>query len=252
MNHRESSGAGLLEFMISIFLSAFILVMLFRYTFFLEKTFNIASDSISLMEKYHVAYGWLVKDIEMAGYMGCVNARSRSTILDSQTYLSSNWLTMKDDTLKTQYMSPESFSILNWQDNQIFIEGHHHFHVDDIVVIETCWEAEVAKIQNISQKNNGSKTAISFYSPLKIDPMNDGYIGKLVQRKFFIKNTTRKNLAGEFIPSLYVEDINSQQEEVCENIRHFHFSINHSSVTLVLEDFKNNWIELLAEKYNVS
>ncbi|MCD8542752.1 MAG: hypothetical protein LRY69_04965 [Gammaproteobacteria bacterium] len=51
--------------------------------------------------------------------------------------------------------------------------------------------------------------------------MDDAAIGKLVQRTFFIKNTARKNLAGEVIPSLYVEDVNSQQEEVCENIQQF-------------------------------
>ncbi|MCD8542751.1 MAG: hypothetical protein LRY69_04960 [Gammaproteobacteria bacterium] len=79
------------------------------------------------MEKYHVAYGWLVKDIEMAGYLGCVNAGSRPTVVDSQAYLSSDWLIMKDDSLKTQYMSAESFSVLNQRIIKIFIEGSSSF-----------------------------------------------------------------------------------------------------------------------------
>ncbi len=251
MAYRISTGMSILEMILSIFLSSLLLLVLFRYTFFIEKTLNNASDKIDLIEKYHVAFAWLVSDIEMAGYLGCVNAQSRESIADSGGYLSHYWLTTHDNILESQYMSPHQSKVLEHSDNEVFIDGESNLKANDVVVIENCWQAEIARIKQISSVNYGAEKRVRFYLPLAMKNFDEAYMARLVQHKYFIKNTSRKNASGDWVSSLYLSDINARDEEVLENIENLAFMEESGKVSLFLQDSRKNTIKLTARKRNV-
>jgi hypothetical protein len=251
MKFRKKSGIGLLEMMIAILISLVILSLTFRYTYFMESSLSKSASYLDMIEKYHVIFAWMLRDVEMAGYLGCVKAKSRSKIIDDHAYLLPDWLTAKDNRLSSQYMSPEAYLVLENKNNQLLINGKNFLKENDIVVIENCWQAQIAKIKKISSVNYGAQNRLSFYDALIISDAHALYVARLVQHTFFIKKTSRKNKKGDFIYSLYVNDINTREDEVLENINKMTLKSNGQQVNMTLISSDNNKpLEFIANRKN--
>lgn len=236
-----NKGTGLLEMMIVLLISAIILSVIFRYAYFLEKSLNMASKKIDAIEKYHVVFAWMVRDVEMAGYLGCVNASNRKAISDPGRYLFSSWWNINNNSLQSQYMSPQQYELLENANNQLLIDGENHLKAEDVVVIENCWQAEVNKIKKISSVNYGTKNRLSFYYPVMISGVQGLFIARLIQHKYYIKDDQ----------SLYVADINVRDEEVLANVNHLKLSQSPSTLNITLNNTENNTeMFFVARMYN--
>ncbi len=254
MEYNRTKGAGLLEVMIAMLLSAIMLVEIFRYSYFLENSVSFSSEKVESIEKNNVLFSWLVRDIEMAGYVGCVKANSRKNILDNNNYLSSVWLSFNAGGLISQYMSAQQFLILNKENaNEVFIEGGDELKPDDIVFLENCWEAEVAKIKKISSVNYGEKKRIQFYDTIKKSNLENEYLAKLILHKYYIKKTSRKNASGEYITSLYLTNEKNDSDEILENIYSMNIarSLSHFIISIKANE-NDSPIVLTAKAYNAN
>lgn len=244
IKNKNIQGASFLEIMIAMLLSAIILSGIFRYSYYLENLLNVSALKLESIEKDNVLFASMVRDIEMAGYVGCVNASSRKNIIDDSHYLSSTWLIAHDDQLEAQYMATEQFLVMEKSsDSELLISGENHLKEDDVVFIENCWEAEVVKIKKIHSVNYGAQSGIEFYSPLKISHFEDAYIGKLIQHNYFIKNSS----------ALYVRDPAGSSEEILENISSFSISASQGGYGIFINELNSSDpIFLSARAYNAS
>ncbi len=244
MAYKKIRGAGLLEIMIAMLLSAIVLAEIFRYSYFLENTLNFSASKVESIEKNNVLFAWMVRDIEMAGYVGCVNAHSREKIIDDGHYLAHTWLTANSNILESQYMSPQQFLIIEKSSpNQVLISGNNHLQENDIVFIENCWEAEVVKIKKIRSVNYDEKNNLEFYSPLTMENFENTYVGKLIQHDYFIKNSA----------GLYVRDQTGGSDEVLENISSFNVLSSQNKLIVSVTDLNaSDPIILAASAYNAN
>jgi hypothetical protein len=244
MAYKKIQGTSLLEVMISILLSAIILAEIFRYSYYLESTLKFSAEKVASIEENNVLFAWLVRDIEMAGYMGCVNVHSRSSIIDDHHYLSSTWLTANGGVLESQYMSPQQFLIIEKSsDNEVLIAGRNGLSEDNVVIIQNCWEAETAKIKKIHRINYDEKNRLEFYSPLKMQHFDNAYVAKLIRHNYFIQNHI----------SLYVINEKNDSDEVLENISNMNILPSQNDFTISIRTTQSSEpILLSARAYNAS
>jgi len=254
MRYSQVRGAGLLEIMIALLLGAIILTEIFRYSFFLENSVIFSAKKVEAIEKNNVLFAWMARDIEMAGYVGCVNARSRECIIDDGRYLSTTWLMANGDVLQSQYMSTQQYSVINQENtNEVLIDGDNNLKPDDVVFIENCWEAEVTKIRKISSVNYGAQKKLQFYHPIKIENIKNAYVAKLIRNEYAIKETSRKNPQGSSILSLYVINEKNNSDEILENIQSITVIKSQNNVSISVKDNESLLpMVLVARAYNAS
>lgn len=242
MTIKKIKGVGLLEIMIAMLLSAIVLAEIFRYSYFLESTLSFSASKVETIEENNVLFAWLVRDIEMAGYVGCVDAHARASIIDDGNYLSATWLTANGDTLESQYMSAEQYQVIEkLSDNEVLISGANHLKEEDVVFIENCWEAETAKIRKIHSVNYGAKNRIEFYASLKMSDINNAYVAKLMRHHYFIEDSG----------GLYVRNEKGDSDEVLENISNINISTSQNRLIIsALETNSAEPIVLTASAYN--
>ncbi len=231
----------MLEMMIALSISALVLVIMFRYSFFLEKSLHASSTTLEMIEKYNVVFAWIVKDVELSGYLGCLQGQKRSNTMDPSGYLSDEWLKTTNSSLESQYMSLQQYRILENNGHDILISGDNNLKENNVVVIENCWQAEIAEIKTITKINHNQQARVSFYSPIQVSGVDEMYIAKLVQHKYFIKQNK----------SLYVSDINSRDEEVLGNMNRLELRRSGTQVNISLVNLDNNkTLSLVARMYN--
>ena len=241
---KKIRGAGLLEIMIAMLISAIILAEIFRYSYYLEKTLNFSASKVASIEKINVLFAWMVRDIEMAGYLGCVNAHSREKIIDNGHYLSSSWLIANGGTLESQYMSTEQFEIIEkLSETEILISGNNHLKDNDVVFIENCWEVEAVKIKKIHSVNLDAQNRLEFYFPLEMDHIENTYVAKLIRHDYFIENSS----------GLYMRNEKGDSNEVLEDISSFNILPSSGKfVVTVNEVGSSDPIILTTSAYNAS
>lgn len=253
MRYSQVRGASLLEVMIALLLSAIILTEIFRYSYFLESSMSFSAKKIEAIEKNNVLFAWMARDIEMAGYVGCVNAFSRKGVIDDGGYLSSIWLSANGDVLKSQYMSTQQFAIMSkTNSNEVLIDGDNDLKANDVVFIENCWAAEVIKIKKISSVNYGVQNRLQFYSEIKLESLENAYVAKLIRHEYIIKKTTRKNAQGEYILSLYVIDEKNNSDEILENIVSMALKKLQNNITISMIDNEKHSFVVVAKAHNAS
>ena len=244
MRYRKINGASLLEIMIAMLIGAIVLAAIFRYSYFLENTLNFSASKVESIEKNNVLFAWMVRDIEMAGYIGCVNAHSRKSIIDDAHYLSNTWLIANGATLISQYMSIEQFQVIEKSsNNEILIIGDNHLKEDDVVFIENCWNAETAKIKKIHSVDYGVKNRLEFYAPLRMESFSNTYVAKLIRHDYFIKDWK----------GFYVRNEKGDSDEVLENISNFNILPSQNKFTLSVTELNaSDSIILTASAYNAN
>lgn len=239
---KKISGAGLLEIMIALLLSAIVLAEILRYSDFIERMLNVSALKVESIEKNNVLFAWMVRDIELAGYMGCVNASARKSIIDDGHYLSSTWLIANGNHLVSQYMSPQQFLVKEKvSDTEALIVKDNHFKEEDIVLIENCWEAETAKIKKIHSVNYGAENRLEFYSPLHLKNVENTHVAKIILHDYFIND----------LYGLYVRNEKGDCDEILENIANFTISLSCNQYKLSVKEFYlGEPIVLSASAYN--
>jgi hypothetical protein len=190
----------------------------------------------------------------MAGYVGCVHAHSRKNIVDDQGYLLDQWLTVSGGELISQYMSAHQVLVIDkTSNNEVLIKNSDGLKADDVVFLENCWGAELAKIKKISSVNYGAQKKIQFYYPIKASETKNFYLAKLVLHKFYVKKTSRKNAKGDYIFSLYVTNEKNDSDEILENIQSMNIKKSHNNFVISIAESKNSSPILLAAKgYNAN
>lgn len=239
-------GAGLLETMIALLLGAIILAEIFRYSYFLEKSVHYAASKIESIEKNNVLFAWVVNDIEMAGYFGCVNATSRESIIDDTGMLNRDWLVVAQNYLSSEYMSTEHFLVVEKSaDNEVIVDGNNNFKAEDIIVLENCFGAQVLKTKKIRSINHDEKTGLQFYSSIKLTNLQHLYVAKLVFHEYWVDD--------EKAHALRVNDIKNNNNIILENIRDFKVEKKNNNFNISVIDEENNaLISLSAKAKNAS
>lgn len=239
---KQYNGVSFLEMVVALLLSAILMTVIFRYAYYIEKALDYSSQKISSIEKNNVLFASMVRDIEMAGYAGCLNARSRKTIWDENNYLASVWLNADNNLLESQYMSPERFEVIKkLSDTEILISGEISLKVNDVVLIENCWELETAKISKIHNVNYGAQHRLEFYLPVKMQDFSNTSIAKLIRHYYFI----------EASKGLYVRNEKGDSDQVLEDISSFLITSQKNGYKLsVQEDEASSPILLSASANN--
>lgn len=236
-------GASLLEIMIALLLGAIVLAEIFRVTYFLEKSIDYAALQIEYIERNNVLFAWIASDIEMAGYLGCVKAQSRESIINSAIYLPNNWLINYGNSLLSQYMSTEQFLILSKvSENEILIDGNTVFKENNIVILENCFEAQAMKIKKIKSVDYGAQKILQFYDNIQMEDLENTYVSKLVRHQYIIDHN-----------DLYVIDENDKSNQVLENMRELSIIKNQNKFTIsIIDGESNKSIILVGKSYNVN
>lgn len=240
--YRYIIGASLLEVLISIVISAVLLIVITRIYFNLDHAWLVQQNSVEKIEKTSVAYHWLDRDITHAGYLGCIKASKRKKIIGAHYLKNSHWLELSDQELFSQYMDLQNTQLLE-QINpyQIMVNGEQvKFKKNQIIFIENCEKLIISKIQKVNNRAHNTKQILSLYEPIyesitESSISNRVSVGKLISHKFFIKKTSRKKLNQQKIYSLYLKDENNRSHELIEGVSNIDFEkINKQTVQIKL------------------
>lgn len=240
--YSHSVGASLLEVLISIVISAVLLVVMTRIYFNLDHAWLAQQNSIEKIEKTSVAYHWLARDIIHAGYLGCIKASKRKEMIGAHYLKNSHWLELSNQELFAQYMDLQNAQLLE-QINPYQIKVNSEqvkFKKNQIIIIENCEKVIFNKIQKINNRAHNTKQILTLYEPI-YDPVMGNQnsdiarVGKLISHKFFIKKTSRKKLNQQKIYSLYLKDENNRSHELIESVSGIKFEkINKQTIKIKL------------------
>lgn len=210
-------GFSLLEVMISLAIAMLLLIAVAQLGVLVEQLWFMQEKSMNRIEALNVAYAWMGRDIESAGYFGCLKQSLRQEREDPQHLLMDSEIEWSNTSLTVQYMSAETaFLVSKISPYQWEVTDTIPWKEGDQVVFEDCMNMAVATIQSVSQ--HGSHQLLTLNSPLISDFSTEARVGYLRKHQYQVRTTSRKNAQGEPITSLYVLD-NYQWQELLEAVR---------------------------------
>lgn len=243
-------GFSLLEMVISLSIAMLLLVAVAQIGVFVGQLWLQQEASMNRVEALNVAYAWMGRDIESAGYFGCLKQGLRHNWEDPLHLLMSSELAFSGAVMTLQYMSPETSALISkispyeWVVNNslAFAEG-------DEIVIENCTNIAINRIATLSHQ--GDDVLLVLEAPIFSDFEDSAFVGYLRQRDYQIKTTSRKAATGEAITSLYVLD-HHEWQELLEAVRVVVWYRSGSNITMQLTMMDDSMLTLQVQQKNAA
>jgi hypothetical protein len=222
---KRSLGFSLLELMIGMTVSA-ILIFVLCDTLYFSYRLSSKQAAIEHAESAAIAAKHILKEeVGVAGYMPCRSAWRRAEVIsqfiEMGVFFSPEKLIhIEDDHLTLHRSSREQTSVLSYElDTITGVGDSRKFKPGRFVLLSDCQHAEINKVRSVSRI--GNHFTLYLNAPLSFEYEMPMWIGSVISRDYFVKNTRRKNSEGEWISALYVEDERGRDHELIENIQSF-------------------------------
>jgi|GEM_PF-3637776 len=242
MHHlKNHSGTSLIELMIATALGLWLLGGVLICYHSNQRTFQVEQALAHMQENGRVAIHLLSQDIHSAGYSGClplaslelnqlisstktINFAAATRIAGWHQLASTSALQLPteiarnavsgSDILLIQRMQPDN-AVVNAHNKTILLAAKSDYRTGDILLISDCTHADVIQVTAASGK------ALTITPALLQSYNNTSQIGHLATVVYYIRKTSRKNVAGAPIYGLYRRDINQPStlaQEIAEGV----------------------------------
>lgn len=210
-------GFSLIEVMISLAIAMLLLVAVAQLGIFVEQLWLQQEKTMNRIEALNVAYAWMARDIESAGYFGCLKQSLRQGWEDPLHLLMSHELELSGSSIALQYMSPQTSSLVSkLSPDEWVVESTLAFKEGDQIVFQDCQHMAINRITAVSHQ--GDHLLLQLAAPVVNDFSAAATVGYLQYREYQIKTTTRKTPKGEPITSVYVFN-HEEWQELVEAVR---------------------------------
>lgn len=243
-------GFSLLEVMISLAIAMLLLLVVAKMGVFIGQLWLQQEKSMNRIEALNVTYAWIARDIESAGYFGCLKQSLRQGWDDPLHLLMEHEIEFSGSTMAVQYMSPEASSVeskvspYEWvvKNTLLFKEG-------DEVVFEDCINLAINRV--VSVNHQGDDLLLVLEAPFIKDFSMGMRVGYLRQHDYQIKTTSRKTAQGQPITSLYVLD-NHQWQELLEAVRTITWYRSGTKISMQLTMMDGFLLTMQADQKNAA
>ena len=207
---KKCFGFSLIELMISSALSLMLLGVVIKLYQHHQATYRYQEGLARIQENARMAMYMLHTGIQAAGYIGCgrienINATSASKKQMSPTRIIGSYKSEFDsDAIFIRHMNTQTIQTmakLNKNDTVLSATADKGLKQDDTIVIADCTQMQTAKITQQTSKQMSIKPALHYFFSSQTQ------IGRLVESRFYLADTERKNSLGKPILSLYWMDV---------------------------------------------
>ena len=185
----NNKGVGLVEILISLTLSCFIIILLQRHYLSVRQQYIYIKSALERNMEVKLASLLLRKSIREAGFTPCLGVENLSTIDDrnhkslralnitdsSNSVLQLNRMTTNFDMVK-DIKSPET----------LLTTANNILNSNNILIISDCYHAEVKSI--LAAKHIGNMQLLTLTTPLNFIYKDPIYIGEWIEEKFYTLN----------------------------------------------------------------
>ena len=154
------SGSLLIEVMISIVISIFILSTLFEFNLMSKTSHQIQIALSQIRNNANLAVEELTSSIHSAGQIACARLTDDIPITSFRTYTITPWNRIagnNEQGLRVRYMQNESIILLKAMTDffNLFVNKSVHLNPGDILMITDCKRGEIFQVQSVTQGKNG-------------------------------------------------------------------------------------------------
>jgi type IV pilus assembly protein PilW len=235
---RNSVGITLIELMLALSLSIFLISLIFEIYLIAENSRLTQSALISLQENEQILSQLLLRHIRMAGYAGCGKL--------SDDFPFYNHLTEKV-SLRNKIKLYQKSGITLWHashENGILIKpmrGYATFYasanpafaVGDDLIISDCKTADLFSVKQISISNSGIQKIVTTTPLNKLYSVN-AEIREFKWESFFVADTERLDLQKQPVYALFMREKNGRKTELVEGV---------ASMLIELDQIENGVLE---------
>ncbi len=201
-NH--SVGMTLIELMLALMLSTFIISALFEIYVMAEKNRLMQKNAITLQENAYVITQLLKEYVRRIAYTGCGkltpsfpfknNLRREVSLKNKITPYLNVDVKPGTDAIQLQYFSMHQASLIKATEELTVLYATHHLHLaaGDEAVISDCRHAETFRVKQVVLEKGGIQKIIS-EQPLTQFYEKNSAINKLEQDTFLVSTTHSKS-----------------------------------------------------------
>ena len=233
---RKITGFTLLELMLSITLSLFILGSVTEIFITMQKNFRLQLALSSIQEHKRLTMEWLHADLSIAGYIGCPKLTENFPLKKFHQYeltpqnkivISQNQITVRHASLKHTELLKDMMGFSTFVTN-----ADEHFMAGNILLISDCMAAEIFQVKKIIRSKNFQKLTTT--EPLSSRFHKGAEVSKLEINTYFTDKTDRKTESGLPLSALYLTNIQHKKIELVEGVDDMkvNFNQNHNGIYL--------------------
>lgn len=227
-NRKSSIGMTLIEMMLALMLSLFVISALVEIYYVTENNYAAQSALLQLQQNARIANEILSSKVRMAGFMGCAHLTSKFPLINhTQINLSQR---NKIAYFQAAEMKPGTDGFAIWQAKSISglltnnmsdystipISKEIPVSAGDVLFISDCKTTELFTVK-ASQNKNGEQI-VSTSTPLNKLYAQSAEIIPLEMEAYFIADTGRLNENHQPIYALYRKGLDQQKIELAEGV----------------------------------
>jgi type IV pilus assembly protein PilW len=231
-------GVTLIELLISLSISFFILDALFSLYISCKKNFTLQMHLTAIQEHAQTALQTLKTDIESAGFIGCARLSADFPMQNHTSYVFNpgNKLIVTAHNVCVRHMDIRGNTLGQPMHDFITlrITGPRKYSAKQIMLISDCQSADIFTIQS-AYKLDKNLQLITASTPLSKNYDTDAQVAPLLINTYFVKSTGRTSPSGQPISALYMKNINAHTVEMVENISALNLNYSPQGTAIHLE-----------------
>jgi len=237
---QESNGFSLIEVMVALVLSLILLAGFVQVFLSQRQQYQVQSAMAAIQENGRAAITLLSNAIHEAGYLGCLSL-SENTVIQSSEAIKKT-LVNKQDALVVQHMSSQTNALTEdmKQNNRLLLGLYPRYKKGEQLIISDCVHSELFQIEKVSISKRFNQQWITSTKALKNRYYQFADLGSFMRHTFYIKKTTRRDLAGRPIHAMYVRGVNKRAHELIEGVDSMKLQISNTQPQQVHIDLQMN------------
>jgi prepilin-type N-terminal cleavage/methylation domain-containing protein len=227
-----SNGMTLIELLIAMLISLFILSMVTTIYVASEKNQQIQIALTTIQENARIAIESLRIDLHLAGNMGCGRLRADFP-LKNVDLTPANKIIATEHTITIRGASAEKADLLETMQAEdiLYVSSEPRFKVGDVVMISNCDSAEVFSILHADLVNQTTQKIIADKLLSQRYPKASS-LSKFINKIYFIENAC-----------LYFKDGNKPSQELIHGIKAMDVTSNINTVAIKLTLLAENGLQ---------
>jgi hypothetical protein len=201
-------GVTLIELMLALTGTAFILSLLSSIYLTAQTSFTTQSDLSQLQDNARIAASFLTHDIHLAGYIGCAKLTADFPLKNTTDFIlnADNKISVNKDSITVRHADTAHDNLLAPMSDYSILQTAQDvkFFVDDILLIADCKSADIFKVKEIYRISGGQE--IMAEKPLSNFYQMDAEVSKLEFNTYTAGNTGRLNNKNEPVYALYLNN----------------------------------------------
>jgi hypothetical protein len=252
------AGIMLIEFIIAMMISVFLLGILGMIYLAAEKNNAAQSAYLTILDNGRIASELLTRHIHAAGHIGCARLTDDFPLTSYLNYTlsSRHKIIGTDNTLTVSGGSPESGYLLQSMltATVIYVSTELHFMTGDIVMVSDCESAEIFEVKSIQKIHSGMQKIISTM-PLHKQYGQYAEVNYFEKNMYFIADTKHTDASGATIHALFVRNHRRHITELVEGVDAISITydvVQHDQLVMLKAQQVQDWAAVVGVKIELS